>query len=51
MGNVVAQVRSNKAPEVHVHVDVLEFFKNPTTIRIAEHSLVMFSGLFKNSFR
>lgn len=43
MGNSVAQVRANKSPEVHLHVDVLEFFKNPTPIKIAEHSTVMFS--------
>ena len=41
MGNAVAQVRTNKAPEVHLHVDVLEFFKNPSTITIAEHPSVM----------
>ena len=41
MGKAVAQVRPDKAPEVHLHVDVLEFFKNPSTITIAEHPSVM----------
>ena len=43
MGSAVAQVRSEKNPQVHLHVDVLEFFSNPTNISIADHSLVMFS--------
>ncbi len=43
MGSARAEVRGNKVPEVHLHVDVMEFFKNPATIKIAEHSLVMFS--------
>jgi hypothetical protein len=43
MGSAVAQVRPGKNPEVHLHVDVLEIFRNPTTISIAEHPLVMFS--------
>lgn len=47
MGNAVAQVRSNKAPEIHLHVDVFKFFKDPTTIRIAEHATVMFSDYSK----
>jgi hypothetical protein len=47
MGNAIAQVRTNKYPEVHLHVDVLEFFKTPTTITIAEHSLVMFGDYSK----
>jgi hypothetical protein len=47
LGSAVAQVRVNKAPEVHIHVDVLELFQNPTTIAIAEHSLVMFSEYSK----
>lgn len=47
MGNAVAQVRPEKAPEVHLHVDVLELFSNPTTISLAEHSLVMFSEYSK----
>jgi len=47
MGNAVAQVRSGKSPEVHLHVDVLEFFKNPASISIAEHSLVMFADYSK----
>lgn len=42
-GNGVAQVRPEKMPQVHLHVDVLELFSNPTTITIADHSLVMFS--------
>jgi hypothetical protein len=44
MGNARAEIRNNKSPEVHLHVDLQELFKNPTTIKIAEHSLVMFSG-------
>jgi hypothetical protein len=58
MGNAMALVRTNKAPEVHLHVDVLEFFANPVTITIAEHSLVMFgefsktvSGNYVNMFK
>lgn len=47
MGSAHAAVRSNKSPEVHLHVDVSEFFKNPATIRISEHSLVMFSDYSK----
>jgi hypothetical protein len=47
MGNALAQVRSNKSPQVHFHVDVLEFFNNPSTITIAEHSLVMFGDYSK----
>ena len=47
MGSARAEVRKNKIPEVHLHVDVLEVFKNPTTIKIAEHSLVMFSDFSK----
>jgi len=47
IGNAIAQVRTNKAPEVHLHVDVLDFFKNPATITIAEHSLVMFGDYSK----
>ena len=43
MGSAVAQVRPEKNPQVHLHVDVLEFFSNPTTISIADHSLVMFA--------
>jgi hypothetical protein len=43
MGSARAEVRSNKVPQVHIHVDVQEFFKNPAGISIAEHSLVMFS--------
>jgi hypothetical protein len=43
MGSAIAQVRENRAPEVHVHVDVFEFFKQPETITIAEHPAVMFS--------
>ena len=43
MGNAMAQVRPNKAPQVHLHVDVQEVFKNPVTILLAEHPLVMFS--------
>jgi hypothetical protein len=48
MGDARALVRSNKRPEVHLHVDVLEVFKNPTTIKIEEHSLVMFSDYSRN---
>jgi hypothetical protein len=47
MGNSMAQVRSNKAPEIHLHVDVQEFFTNPSTISIGEHPLVMFSEYSK----
>ena len=43
MGSAVAQVRPEKNPQVHLHVDVQEFFRNPTDISIADHSLVMFS--------
>jgi hypothetical protein len=47
MGNSIAQVRSNKAPEVHLHVDVQEIFYNPETISIAQHPLVMFAEYSK----
>jgi hypothetical protein len=47
LGNAYALVRSNKLPEVHLHVDVLQFFKNPENISIAEHSLVMFAEYSK----
>lgn len=43
MGSAIAQVRPEKNPQVHLHVDVLDFFSKPTTISIADHSLVMFS--------
>jgi len=43
MGSAVAQVRPEKNPQVHLHVDVLEFFSSPTSISIADHPLVMFS--------
>jgi len=47
MGASLAQVRTDKKPQVHLHVDVLELFKNPTPFTIAEHSLVMFSDFSK----
>lgn len=47
MGNARAEVRAARSPEVHLHVDVLQLFSNPETIRIAEHSLVMFSEYSK----
>jgi hypothetical protein len=47
MGNAIALVRPNKSPEVHFHADVLEFFKNPTMISIAEHSSVILSDYSK----
>jgi hypothetical protein len=47
MGSAVAQVRLEKNPQVHLHVDVLEFFNNPTSISIADHPLVMFSEYSK----
>jgi hypothetical protein len=43
MGSAGAQIRAEKNPQIHLHVDVLEFFRNPTHIAIADHSLVMFS--------
>lgn len=43
MGNARAEVRNSKQPQVHLHVDVQEFFSNPENIRISEHSNVMFS--------
>jgi hypothetical protein len=42
-GSDHAEVRADKTPRIHLHADVLELFKNPTTIKISEHSLVMFS--------
>ena len=47
LGNSVAQVRPNKAPEVHLHVDVQEMFQNPETISIGQHPLVMFAEYSK----
>lgn len=43
MGKAYAQVRNNKAPQVHLHVDILEVFKNPVAIRIADYPTVMFA--------
>lgn len=43
MGNARAEVRTTKSPEVHLHVDVLEFFKTPVNVSIAENPTVMFS--------
>ncbi len=43
MGSARAEVRANKVPEVHLHVDVQEFFSTPTTLSIAEHPAVMFA--------
>ena len=43
MGSAIAQVRMDKAPEIHFHVDLFEFFKHPEAISIAEHPAVMFS--------
>lgn len=58
MGNMRAEIRSAKSPKVHLHADVLEFFKNPATVKIAEHPTVMFSdysttisGNYVNMFR
>ncbi len=57
MGSARAEIRSNKSPEVHLHADILEIFKNTTTIKISDHSLVMFSDFsttvsanYKNMF-
>lgn len=47
MGSARAQVRSNKSPEIHLHVDVSEFFSNPESISIQEHPTVMFSEYSK----
>lgn len=58
MGNMRAEVRAAKSPKVHLHADVLEFFKNPAIIQIAEHPTVMLSdysttvsGNYVNMFR
>ncbi len=58
MGNARAEVRTDKIPQVHFHVDVLEFFANPTTLSIAENPGVMFSDFsltvsenYSNMFR
>jgi hypothetical protein len=48
MGSAIAQVRSGKAPQIHIHVDVLELFKNPTLISIAQNPTVMFSDYSRN---
>lgn len=48
MGTGRAEVRTNKTPAVHLHVDVQEFFKNPTTFKIADYPAVMFSEFSKN---
>jgi hypothetical protein len=37
LGTARALVRSEKIPEVHIYADVLEFFKNPANISIAEN--------------
>lgn len=46
MGSAVAQVRPEKAPQVHLHIDILNFFDDPT-ISIAEHPTVMFNEYSK----
>lgn len=43
MNGARAEVRANRSPQVHLHVDVLQLFSNPTSIKIADHPSVMFS--------
>lgn len=43
MNGARAEVRANRSPQVHLHVDVLQLFENPTTISIADYPSVMFS--------
>lgn len=40
----VATVRTNITPNVHVKVDIMELFKTPTTVSMAEHPVVMVSA-------
>jgi hypothetical protein len=47
MGNAHADIREDKSPEVHLHVDVLEIFSDPETISIAEHPEVTISEFSK----
>ena len=46
MGSAAAQVRPDKSPEVHLHVDILNFFEEPA-VSIAEHPTVMFAEYSK----
>ena len=43
MGSATALVRSDKAPQIHIHVDVLELFQSPALVSIAQNPTVMFS--------
>lgn len=47
MGSAKALVRPEKRPQVHIHVDIQEFFKGPNPFSIADHSLVMFAEFSK----
>jgi hypothetical protein len=38
------KVREGKSSEVHVNVDVMELFKNPNTIKLAETPIIMHSA-------
>lgn len=38
-----AEIRTNIAPEIHLKIDVMELFKNPTTIYVATHPQVAIS--------
>src|SRR5690606_6396244 len=43
MNGARAEVREGRSPQVHLHVDVLQLFSNPTSIKIADHHSVMLS--------
>jgi hypothetical protein len=58
MGSAVAQIRPEKAPKVHLHADILEFFANPSPVSIQLHPEVMLSDYsttlsrnYQNMFR
>lgn len=48
MGSARAEVRADKVPAVHLHVDVLELFNGPTPFKIEDYSAVMFAEFSKN---
>jgi hypothetical protein len=47
MGSARALVRTSKSPKVHLHINIMEFFKTPVNISISEHPQVMLSDFSK----
>lgn len=53
MGSARAEVRKEKAPQVHIFVDILKVFDGDTTVKIEEHPNVMlsdFSATIANNY-